>query len=596
MDVISLKVFVDTVKGVANIKNMVKSLGGLGESSKSADKDLNRLKQELLETNKQLTNAAKDVNTTEKEFQELSSKASFLAKRIKVVEKNSESASDDLEDIGKSAGKANDGVDNLGSGLKSFLSIAAVLGTVKKGLGIASELEDYRNTLEVVMKDTQKAGDMFQWAVDKANRTPFDTKDVVAGAVRLESYGLSAKAMMDNIGDMAAVMNTDLMSAVEAVADAQNGELERLKAYGLTKKKIVEQADKMGFKGLINNKGQITDLDKFNKALQALMKESFSGGMDRKAKTLSGALSTVSGVTGTTLAALMGVSGGTVLEGTIFDLVKDGAISLGNTLIELNESGTLEDTAKDIGVLSQVTGVLFLAFGAYKVVTLATGAFNAAKKSLNGLTVAQWALNKAMAMNPIGRVISGIVILIGLSYIIYKNWDHLKDRTLQLWDALDNNPLGRILKFYLKWLNPIGLVINSLRTLYNLYKKFKGNNKVKIELEETVTTKDRRKGSGKRPKPRPDGSHRTGLSYVPKDGYIAELHRGERVLTEKENKGYKGNLNSGRASIQIGDINIHFNGIKKFDNELDLDKLANKMAEKVLSKIVPNLEITLANI
>lgn len=35
-----------------------------------------------------------------------------------------------------------------------------------------------------------------------------------------------------------------------------------------------------------------------------------------------------------------------------------------------------------------------------------------------------------------------------------------------------------------------------------------------------------------------DGSHRTGLAYVPFDGYIAELHQGERVLTAEEAKNY----------------------------------------------------------
>lgn len=41
--------------------------------------------------------------------------------------------------------------------------------------------------------------------------------------------------------------------------------------------------------------------------------------------------------------------------------------------------------------------------------------------------------------------------------------------------------------------------------------------------------------SGKKKK---DGSHFNGLSFVPRDGYMAELHRGERVLTAKENKDY----------------------------------------------------------
>ncbi|WP_019007748.1 hypothetical protein [Cohnella laeviribosi] len=35
-----------------------------------------------------------------------------------------------------------------------------------------------------------------------------------------------------------------------------------------------------------------------------------------------------------------------------------------------------------------------------------------------------------------------------------------------------------------------------------------------------------------------DGSHANGLPYVPYNGYIAELHRGERVLTAAENRDY----------------------------------------------------------
>lgn len=41
-----------------------------------------------------------------------------------------------------------------------------------------------------------------------------------------------------------------------------------------------------------------------------------------------------------------------------------------------------------------------------------------------------------------------------------------------------------------------------------------------------------------------DGSHANGLAYVPYDGYIAELHQGERVLTAKENSNYSGNNNA----------------------------------------------------
>lgn len=42
-----------------------------------------------------------------------------------------------------------------------------------------------------------------------------------------------------------------------------------------------------------------------------------------------------------------------------------------------------------------------------------------------------------------------------------------------------------------------------------------------------------------------DGSHANGLDYVPFNGYIAELHKGERVLTAKENQAYNAGARSG---------------------------------------------------
>jgi phage tail tape-measure protein len=59
------------------------------------------------------------------------------------------------------------------------------------------------------------------WAVDFANKTPFETDAIVEATVRLSAYGLEAQKVMPAIGDMAAVMNKDVMQAVEAVADAQ---------------------------------------------------------------------------------------------------------------------------------------------------------------------------------------------------------------------------------------------------------------------------------------------------------------------------------------------------------------------------------------
>lgn len=51
-----------------------------------------------------------------------------------------------------------------------------------------------------------------------------------------------------------------------------------------------------------------------------------------------------------------------------------------------------------------------------------------------------------------------------------------------------------------------------------------------------------------------DGSHASGLSYVPKDGYIAELHKGERVLTAKEANSYNSSSSSSDNSELVSEV------------------------------------------
>lgn len=47
------------------------------------------------------------------------------------------------------------------------------------------------------------------------------------------------------------------------------------------------------------------------------------------------------------------------------------------------------------------------------------------------------------------------------------------------------------------------------------------------------------------------GSHANGLAYVPYDGYIAELHKGERVLTAQENKNYSSGVGGNGTTINF---------------------------------------------
>lgn len=242
----------------------------------------------------------------------------------------------------------------------TYVSAQALKSVSLSALESASSLEGYRSTLNVVMKDQKKAAQMMVWAVDFANKTPFETDSIVEATVRLQSYGIDAQKTMTQIGDMAGVMNKDIMQAVEAVADAQTGELERLKEFGITKAMIeAKGAELYKNQTIVNNKGQIVDQKKFNDALFALMEERFKGGMEIQAKSYKGIMSTITGVWKTGLANMAGISGtGEIIEGSAFDAAKEGLSWVATKMQNMANAGTFEQIGRKIGGVVQ-TGVKY---------------------------------------------------------------------------------------------------------------------------------------------------------------------------------------------------------------------------------------------
>lgn len=110
---------------------------------------------------------------------------------------------------------------------------------------------------------------------------------------------------------------------------------------------------------IINNKGQIVDQEKFNDALFALMEERFQGGMEIQAKSYKGLMSTITGVWKTGLANMAGISGtGEIIDGSAFDLAKDGLTWVADKMQAMASSGTFTKIGKQIGSTLQ-TGIRY---------------------------------------------------------------------------------------------------------------------------------------------------------------------------------------------------------------------------------------------
>ena len=248
-----------------------------------------------------------------------------------------------------------DRIEKRTSGLvKSIVKLGAagvsgVAGAGTYAIKSAADMERYRSVLEAVLKDEQKAANTMMWANKFANSTPYQNDEVIEGAVRLSSAGI-AKENMSFIGDLAAAAGKPLMQAVEAILDAQTGELERLKELNITKDMIKEHAAKIGDGDLINAKGQITDLKAFNIVLKDLVELKFGGTMEKNADTFYGAMSTTIGTIKSAITQIAGIGlDGKIITGSMFDYIRNKAIEFRSTIEKMQEDGSLESLTQKIG-------------------------------------------------------------------------------------------------------------------------------------------------------------------------------------------------------------------------------------------------------
>lgn len=357
-----------------------------------------------------------------------------------------------LKDIAKDVQKLREKMDQLdntvgkpsGGGLAGSLAgLGRIVGwgALVAGAGmlgreiyqLGANMEQTRVSFGVFMGDQEKANQLIAQMQAFGKVTPYETTELLNSSRLLMSAGIEATKIpsyMKVIGDVASGTNVPIeeMSQIfmkvtnkgKLMAEELNQFSERgvpliaelSKMYGISRAEVY----KLGEQGLITS-------DVMNQAFTNMTSDGgiFHDMMDKQSKTTAGKMSTF-------------VDNLKILGLKLADMLLPAV----NAFIDF---GTyIMDNKKLLGDIAIVLGIATGAFVAFKI------AMFASTLATSGMTVAQYALNLAMSLNPIGLIVIAISALVAGIVIAIRHFDE--------W--------GAILTFIAY---PIGLIIGLIQSL-----------------------------------------------------------------------------------------------------------------------------------
>ena len=244
--------------------------------------------------------------------------------------------SDRLKGLVSMAGKASAALATVGGvGMGALASNAT---------NVTADFESMGVVLDTLYHgDKQQIGKAKNFLKDFMAESPFETASITEGFNRLKSYGIDPMGSLRTLGDTAAAMGKDIMSAVEMMSDAIMGENERLKEFGIKGSAIqgtdyiqYEYTDKNG----IQQKLQVlkNDRKQIQRVLTQILNDNYGGAQAKLAKTWKG-------LTSNTKDALNNLQMQFMNAG-LFDFMKDGLQDKLNMITELSKSGKIEQWGK----------------------------------------------------------------------------------------------------------------------------------------------------------------------------------------------------------------------------------------------------------
>lgn len=143
--------------------------------------------------------------------------------------------------------------------------------------------------------------------------------------------------------------------------------------------------------------------------------------------------------------------------------------SLMDTIAQFIGDGGLQGIINTVQTLIPIVEVATSAFVAYKVAVAAMSIISALQSATESMTIAQYALNLAMNMNPIAIVIAAITALVAAIVILWNKNEGFRNALIKAWDAIKStitNTVNAIKTFFTQTIpNAVDNALEALKRI-----------------------------------------------------------------------------------------------------------------------------------
>ena len=219
-----------------------------------------------------------------------SSQLKNVANSVGVASRKAKDFIKDLGNIDKESQKVAGGLGSLKSAIVGVFAVASIHSFVDKVVEARAEYEKFDAVLTNTFQSKSIGSGALAMLTDFAAKTPYQLNELTGGFIKLVNRGIyPTMEEMTKMGDLASSQGKSFDQLVEAVMDAQTGEFERMKEFGIKASKSGDTV-KLTFKGVTkevkNNEQAIKDAIIAYGGMTGV-----AGSMEVVSKTLGGQIS-----------------------------------------------------------------------------------------------------------------------------------------------------------------------------------------------------------------------------------------------------------------------------------------------------------------